>query len=149
MVSCFLAGADRGAWRGWAELSITTATVTGAPAAGWQSAAADKACPSHYLLPDDYVYSMWYKALGRLSLSMTLNCNYSRAFSADHQAADFLCFLLQPTSPPHLCGQPTHSVLSGVSTCHATTSVTMSYRTYTSTSTSTSMGPDRDSAWRI
>ena len=135
VVSCFLAGADRGAWRGWAELSITTATVTGAPA------------DSDY--DDDYVYSMWYKALGRLSLSMTLNCNYSRAFSADHQAADFLCFLLQPTSPPHLCGQPTHSVLSGVSTCHATTSVTMSYRTYTSTSISTSMGPDRDSAWRI
>ena len=43
VVSCFLVYAYRGAWRGWLELSTARAAVTCAPAAGWQSAAVDKA----------------------------------------------------------------------------------------------------------
>ena len=54
---CVLACAYRGAWRGWAEFSMTRATVTDAPAPapGWQSAAVDKALFFSYLLPDDCV----------------------------------------------------------------------------------------------
>ena len=43
VVSCGLCCAYRGARRGWAELSVTGATVTDSPAAGCQSVAADKA----------------------------------------------------------------------------------------------------------
>ena len=43
----FLTYVCRGAWRGWAEWSTIGAAVTDAPAAGWQSAAADLSLGLH------------------------------------------------------------------------------------------------------
>lgn len=46
---------------------------------------------------------------------------------------NYLCFQLQPSSSLHLCSQKPYPLPTGASTCHATTSATVGYRTSTFT----------------
>lgn len=99
-----------------------------------------KPCSPRYLLVDDCISSPWYMAPVRLSFSMTSSCficsfgnlTSSRVLSTIRVPQHVgLCFQLQPFSPPHLCGQQPHSVLTCASTHHTPTSVTVSHCTST------------------